>query len=141
MVCTLRKTDSVKVKEALRTLGLLGTTTTPLGTTLGLLGLLHLGTIGHEIDSVLACETLYSRNGSIIHRCLTLGISRHVNDSNLLTLPRIIQHDANLEGALATGSQIDAKRGVVALLGTLESLTALGILIQLLLLGPYIKAA
>ena len=118
----------MEVEQALRTLGLLRTTACL--TALRLFGLTHLGTFGHEIDGVLAREALDGGNGSIEHPCLSDGVSGNIDDTDFLTLPGVIELDMNLEGTLAAGCQIETERGVVALLSTLESLAAFGVLSQ-----------
>ena len=76
---TLREANAMEVEKTFWTLRLL--TTPPLWTII-LLGL-NVSTLCHEIDSMFARQSFYSRYSYLIHLSTALSTSRNVDNGNL----------------------------------------------------------
>ena len=115
----------MQVEQSLRTLWTLWTTTP-----LWLLRSLYLRTFCHQVDGVLAAQSLDSSNGGLIHQSHLWRIGRDVERGNLMTLPGVVQHYVNLKGTVSARRQVQVQHRAVAGLRTLESLHTLCVLSQ-----------
>ena len=122
----------MEVEEAL------GTLRTARATPARTLRLLDLWSLCHKVDGMLARESLNGRNGHLIVGAqhdktvvVILGCDGLYSQfADLLTLPGIIEHDADVERMLAGNGQVEVQRSAVALLDALEGFQSLRVLGQ-----------
>ena len=109
----------MKVEQTLWTLRT--TWSTPTGTFWSL----YLRTLCYEIDSMLSSKSLNIRYRCLIYHSCLRSISWDIKNSYLITLPRIIEKNMNLECPMSTSGKVEIKHSSIALLDTSKWLQSL----------------
>ena len=126
-----RKTYSVQIEEAGGTLRF----STETARTVVVIGTLHLGTFGQQIDGMLATKALHIRHIDRVSGGGSVRIGRNLQGGNLLAVPNGIgigpvQHHTNGEGTVSARSEAQIELCAIAFACGGESLHALAVLLQ-----------
>ena len=102
----------MEVEESDGALGLLRPLS-PLATA-RLFGLLHFGAFGYEVNGVLACESLDSRNAGTECGESSFVVGWYKNAGYLLPFPGVVETDMDCKCTMLSVCQVDVEVGVVA---------------------------